>query len=317
MGRKKPDSYLALTKLINNIIQRAQGIPVANLPFAPASWTAFFTGATAWLANVGESQVADSVEQQATALARPAGNVLRMFCSHFLQILNFAIDRGEIPATVRPLYGIATESKALPPMDADEDVILVAGNIVAGEAARVAAGGTAFVDVSAAMVAAKLAIFNPLQQDQAEKMESFTKEQKDLFLAFPDTVKKTMRLFDELVFNNPDMTEAEIRSLCKGWGLPYTTNPGEVYEEEVEVPAEGFVQVDGIDLADTDQVTLTILQGGAIKVCRNSGTCADALSLTPDAPLQVKASEIPGGGANLGLLSGSDAATTVRVKVVG
>lgn len=84
-SRKRPDSYISLTSLINTIRQQAQGIPVANLPFSPTAWAAFGGAVTIWLSEHGEKGIADSVQQTATDLAQPAGNipadVLFSFCS--------------------------------------------------------------------------------------------------------------------------------------------------------------------------------------------------------------------------------------------
>lgn len=228
-----------------------------------------------------------------------------------------AISRSEIAARVRPLYGIAGDDATVPNMDSDAEVLTVANQIVSGEAARIAAGGTALVDISAAKVAAKLAVFNPLQQSQAQKMQAFTKEEKDLFLLFPNTVKLIMRLFDELEFNNPDMTSAEKRNLCRAWGLPYINEPGEVYQAEWTVPAQGFVVVDDIQLADANQITLTVVSGDEIKACRIPSGCSEGMPVAPGTPVNTTKSLLPGLGNNLVMTSGSAAPTVTRVKIVG
>lgn len=319
-SRKKPDSYASLTRLIRSIRLRAQGIPVADLPFSNARWTAFDAAATQWMTEWDQRNLAESNKQDATDLAQPAGEVLRMYCSHFIQGLNNAITRGEIPASVRPMYNLPGDGDALPDMKSGTKLLAVAGDIVSGEAARVAAGGTALADCSAAKVAAKLAIYSPLEQDQAQKFQAASKEEKDLFNLFEDVVLKTMRLFDQLEFDNDTMTPAELRNLCRGWGMTYVFDEGEVFSAEVTVePGSNYV-VNDRELGDLTEIEATLLtEGGGLTMCRNValGCETGGIALIFGEKVNATTPDLVGVDAFLVFTNISATPAQVRVKMKG
>lgn len=63
-------------------------------------------------------------------------NNARMYLSHFIQTLNMAITRGDIPAEVRKLYGLPVDSNRVPDLTLDDDIMFWGQKIVAGELAR-------------------------------------------------------------------------------------------------------------------------------------------------------------------------------------
>lgn len=319
-SRRKPSTYLSLTRLIGSIRQRAAGIPVGDLPFSNTRWTAFDAAATQWMTEWNERNLAESVKQLATDLAQPAGDELRMYCSHFIQGLNNAIARGEIPASVRPMYNLPGDGAALPDMGSGPKLRSVAEAIVSGEAARVGAGGTAMADATAAKVAAKLAIYSPLEQDQAQKFEAASKEEKDLFNLFSDVVMKTMRLFDQLEFDNDTMTAAELRNLCRGWGMTYVFDDGEAFTLELTVePGSNYV-VNDRELGEFTSIEATLkTPGGGITMCRNValGCETGGIALIYDEKVTATTPDLVGIDAYLVFTNLTATPSVVKLKMVG
>lgn len=68
------------------------------------------------------------------------GNV-RMYISHFIQVLNMAITRGEIKREVKKLYHLNPEENSLPDLSTEEDLLLWGERIIHGEEERIRQGG--------------------------------------------------------------------------------------------------------------------------------------------------------------------------------
>ena len=65
----------------------------------------------------------------------------RMYISHFIQVLNLAVIRGEIKRSQKELYKLDPKSNALPDLTTEEGLIEWGQNIIDGEQQRTAAGG--------------------------------------------------------------------------------------------------------------------------------------------------------------------------------
>ena len=68
----------------------------------------------------------------------------RLYLSHFIQILNFAIARGEYPKKIRKIYGFSSNTGTLPSLQTYEEIIAWSQKIFEGEQNRISKGGKPF-----------------------------------------------------------------------------------------------------------------------------------------------------------------------------
>ena len=65
----------------------------------------------------------------------------RMYISHFIQVLNFAVIRGEIKKEQKLLYGLDPHQNIVPDLSTEENLLEWGKNIIDGEQKRMANGG--------------------------------------------------------------------------------------------------------------------------------------------------------------------------------
>lgn len=65
---------------------------------------------------------------------------LKIYVSHFLQVFNFAIDRGDINKECRKFFGLTINTGVIPSLSKEAEIIKWANNIVLGEQKRIANG---------------------------------------------------------------------------------------------------------------------------------------------------------------------------------
>lgn len=65
----------------------------------------------------------------------------RMYISHFIQVLNLAVIRGEIKRSQKELYKLDPNNTALPDLSTEESLLEWGKNIIEGEQKRIAQGG--------------------------------------------------------------------------------------------------------------------------------------------------------------------------------
>lgn len=76
----------------------------------------------------------------------------KLYLSHFLQVVNFAILRGEMKPEVVEFYGLKANSKATPPINLEAHVLTWGERIIDGEQKRIARGGSPIYSPSIALV---------------------------------------------------------------------------------------------------------------------------------------------------------------------
>lgn len=60
----------------------------------------------------------------------------RMFVSHFIQVLNMAIERGDIKRSKKSLYGLNEDSNVMPKLITDDELLKVGKSVIEGEMKR-------------------------------------------------------------------------------------------------------------------------------------------------------------------------------------
>lgn len=85
--------------------------------------------------------------------------VARLYVSHFIQVLNMTILRGELRSDIKTGYGLDPESNALPPLTSDKDLAAWGKKIIEGEEQRVQKGGVPIYNPNIAKVKVHYSIF--------------------------------------------------------------------------------------------------------------------------------------------------------------
>lgn len=93
-----------------------------------------------------KSQVQKSKEY--TELQRRA----RLYVSHYIQVMNFSILRGEIKSNIREFYGLESYGQTVPPLNAENDLLRWGKQLIEGDYKRIIKGGSPFYNPSIALV---------------------------------------------------------------------------------------------------------------------------------------------------------------------
>jgi hypothetical protein len=151
----------------------------------------------------------------------------RLYISHFIQVLNLAVQRNEIKKEYKKLYGLDSEDFTVPDMVSAESLIEWGQNIIEGEASRMKAGGVPLYNPAIAKVKVHYDIFKEyrdnqlfLQQNTArygDKVNALRQPVDDLIL---DIWNQIEGFFGEC----PPYTRMES---CKQFGVIYYYRRGE------------------------------------------------------------------------------------------
>lgn len=152
---------------------------------------------------------------------RQAQDTCAQYCSHFFQVLNLCIARGEFKASDRAAFGLPVENTAVPRPATGIQVLLQAQDIIKGEAIRAAAGGVPMSNPSAAQVEAKLNLFKPLFQQAGNARDAYDAAQEDLAALNKEANAVIKKVWAEVKSFYNEHSRPSMREHARWWGVIY------------------------------------------------------------------------------------------------
>jgi len=152
----------------------------------------------------------------------------KLYISHFIQVVNMAIARGEIPAKIRTYYGLQENSKKLPPLNSEANIIEWGKKIIDGEAQRKIRGMPPITNPTTAVVKVHYDNFweaYKFQKKMYEKHERAHNELTDLRSEANDIIVK---IWNEVEHTFSDEPEDVKRDKAKEYGLVYVYRKNEL-----------------------------------------------------------------------------------------
>lgn len=151
----------------------------------------------------------------------------RMYISHFIQVLNLAVIRGDIKKEQKELYHLDPNSHIVPDLSSEEDLLVWGKNIIEGEQQRVKQGGFPIYNPTINKVQVYYDIFKDKQVTQSMHKKIANR-------AFED-VGEMRKQADELILEVWNQIEEYYRNLlpyekmchCKNYGVVYYYRSGE------------------------------------------------------------------------------------------
>lgn len=146
---------------------------------------------------------------------------LSMYCSHFLQVFNMCVKRGEYKAAERSYYGMDVSSEKLPPLLLQNDVWTAAQQLIKGEQMRIAAGGTPMVCPSADEVEAVFNAFKPAVNNCSNAKDAYDNAQEAVQKLNKEANGVIKKVWNEVEVFYSEQARPSMREHARRWGVVY------------------------------------------------------------------------------------------------
>jgi len=151
----------------------------------------------------------------------------RMYISHFIQVLNLAVVRGEIKRSQKEMYKLDPETNILPDLSSEEDLLVWGQNIIDGEQERIAAGGFPIYNPAITKVKVHFDIFKEQQFNQQIHQKSNTRVTEDLVPMREKADAIILELWNQIEAHyKNELPYARLRK-CQTYGVIYYYRNGE------------------------------------------------------------------------------------------
>lgn len=150
--RRLPNTDLARLRAMRTAYKMGRDIHPTELAFTQSTYTKLELFINSFETAFQQYRVAYKRQVESSAVYIPIAQKARLYVSHFIQVVNMAILRGELKPNVREYYGLSCEETKLPSLTSDQEVIDWGQRIIQGEFKRTSEGRPPIMNPTIALV---------------------------------------------------------------------------------------------------------------------------------------------------------------------
>lgn len=151
----------------------------------------------------------------------------RMYVSHYIQVMNFAISRSEIKPVIREFYGTQDFDNNLPPLSTENDLLDWGKRIIEGDQKRVMNGGNPFYNPSIALVKVNYEKFTDAYRFQKTLQTSSDRFSAQVADVRPEVDSLILQLWNEIEETFANLNDVQKRKKSEDYGVVYVLRKSE------------------------------------------------------------------------------------------
>lgn len=145
----------------------------------------------------------------------------RIYISHFTQVLNFCVIRGEIRKDAKQLYGIEPNNFTVPDLLSNDSLLFWGENVIKGEQARINQGGAPIYNPAIARVNVAFSQFKDAYFAQKIYQNTTARELENLSVQREDIDRTLTLLWNQVEAAFANLPDKERLERCKEYGVVY------------------------------------------------------------------------------------------------
>ncbi|MCX6238000.1 MAG: hypothetical protein NTY07_10690 [Bacteroidia bacterium] len=217
--RRLPNTDQARLRALQTAIIMGQKKETEELAFSTKSLNRLRAFYTNFETTIIHHKLARKQQEKSSNAYLETVRKARLYLSHFIQILNFAIQRGDMKPTVREFYGF--NDKKSPSLILDSEVLEWGKKIIEGEHQRINHGGNPLYNPSIAVVKVKF--------DQFLDAYHFQKTLQNNTARWTGKVAELRKEADEIILDIWNEVEERFSDLPDDFKREKSTEYGLIY----------------------------------------------------------------------------------------
>lgn len=226
--RRLPNTDAARLRALKIAFEKGKELPPFRLAFSQSTLHKIQSFLPSFEKVMLESKQAYSKQIEKSKGYAAVVKKARLYISHFLQVMNMAITRGDISSAERKFYGIQEDSAKLPSLISESDLIKWGEKLIHGETIRSMEGRTPITNPTIAVVKVRYEKFldaykfqKMLQKNYLrihEKLEDMRIQANNIIVNIWNEVEDTFKL----------EPEQKRREMAKTYGIVYVFRKNEL-----------------------------------------------------------------------------------------
>jgi hypothetical protein len=232
--RRLPNTDLARLRALRIAFEKGKELPPFHLAFSQATFQKVLTHMHIFEKAVQESRQAFNIQVEKSKEYGKLLKKTKLYISHFIQVVNMAIARGDLSAADRDYFGFGRDQNRVPSFGSEGEVIKWGEKIIHGETLRIKKGLTAVTNPTMAVVKVRYEDyleahrFQKILQKNLQRSQEKLVEQRCLIDAIIAAV------WNEVEDHYKDLPDEARRNSAKLYGVVYFYRKSEVNRPEMQ-----------------------------------------------------------------------------------
>jgi len=151
----------------------------------------------------------------------------KLYISHFIQVLNMSIARGEMPPAIREFFGLMEYGNKVPEMNSESDIIRWGEKVIAGEGERLRKGMAPMTNPTMAVVKVRFENFLDAYHSKKIHQKSAVRMQGDLKTLREEADSIILSVWNEVESTFSDLPDDMMRDRATQYGVVYVFRKSE------------------------------------------------------------------------------------------
>jgi hypothetical protein len=230
--RRLPNTDRARHKALLKACQKGKEIPPFKLAFSQSTYQMIVSFLPGFEKKLHHQRAAIAKQIERNKEHQILVKKAKLYISHFVQVVNMAIQRGELLPDILRYYQL-TDDKKLPPLNTEEDIIKWGTCIIDGEAERMKKGMHPITNPTIAVVKVRFEKFYESYHHQKHLRQANCRTLKELSEARQVADEIIVRVWNEVEESFKDMPDDIRRERAQEYGLVYVYRKGELTEQSL------------------------------------------------------------------------------------
>lgn len=219
--RRLPNTDSARLRAMQQALRVAETIPPYQLAYSVSLFQELKYFYPEFQQSVSIQKETLERQTEKSKIHQEALRKARLYISHFIQVVNFAIVRGELKADTRDYYLLTEYDKKLPGLNSETEVIKWGERLIEGEQKRLAIGQSPITNPTIARVKVHFEDFLRLHKNQKYLQDAHNKSLKKVADLREKADGIILKLWNEIEESYADLGAEEKREKASNYGLIY------------------------------------------------------------------------------------------------
>ncbi len=152
----------------------------------------------------------------------------KMYISHFVQVINMAILRGDLQPYIRKHFGLDENGTRIPTLNSEEQIIFWGENLIKGEAQRILNGATPISNPTIALVKVRYETFLEAYHHQKTLQKNTARALEKLSALRSKADSIILQIWNEVEESYKDLPDDLRREKAMEYGLVYVYRKNEI-----------------------------------------------------------------------------------------
>lgn len=226
--RRLPNTDSSRLKALKSALKKGKDLTPMDLAFKQSTFQRVRSFLPKWEKAITEHKNTYDIQIKNNREYQKKLKKAKLYISHFIQVVNMAIIRGELQPAVRNYYNMEEDSSKLPPLNTETDVFDWGKKLIEGETKRKMSGHSPITNPTIAVVRVHYDHFTEAYKFQKTLQKNHARALNTLAELRSEADDIILNVWNEVEETYSDLPEDLKREKAQQYGLVYVYRKNEI-----------------------------------------------------------------------------------------